>query len=69
MGKVAAYSNSAECLGYPHALFRAHRDIRMTQQDGHFKELELMGLIGEMGLSESQFRMLIEDYHDVLEMR
>jgi hypothetical protein len=69
MGKLAAYSSSAECLGYPHALFRAHRDIRITKQESHFVELELMNLISEMGLSESQFRLLVEDYHDVLEMR
>jgi hypothetical protein len=69
MGKIAAYSNSAECLGYPHALFRAHRDIRITEQEGHFIKLELMNLISEMGLSKSQFEMLMEDYHDILEMR
>jgi NurA-like 5'-3' nuclease len=69
MGKLAAYSSSAECLGYPHALFRAHRDIRITKQESHFVELELMNLISEMGLSKSQFRLLVEDYHDILEMR
>jgi hypothetical protein len=69
IAKTAAYSNSAECLGYPHALFRAHRDIRITEQEGHFMKLELMSLISEMGLGKSQFEMLIEDYHDVLEMR
>ena len=69
MGKLAAYSCSAECLGYPHALFRAHRDIRITEQECHFVKLELMNLISEMGVSESQFQMLVEDYHDVLEMR
>jgi NurA-like 5'-3' nuclease len=69
IGKIAAYSKSAECLGYPHALFRAHRDIRITEQEGNFIKLELMNLISEMELSESQFGMLTEDYHDVLEMR
>lgn len=69
MSKLAAYSCSAECLGYPHALFRAHRDIRITTQESHFMKLKLMDLIGEMGLSEMQFRMLVEDYHDVLEMQ
>jgi hypothetical protein len=28
-----------------------------------------MNLISEMGLSKSQFEMLMEDYHDILEMR
>jgi len=69
IAKTTAYSNSAECLGYPHALFRAHRDIRITEQEGHFTKLELMSLISEMGLGKLQFEMLVEDYHDVLEMR
>jgi NurA-like 5'-3' nuclease len=69
IAKTAAYSNSAECLGYPHALFRAHSDIRITEQEGHFMKLELMSLISEMGLSKSQFEMLIKNYHDVLETR
>jgi hypothetical protein len=47
----------------------AHRDIRITKQECHFMELALMNLISEMGLSKSQFRLLMEDYHDVLEMR
>ncbi len=68
-GKVSAYSCSAECLGYPHALFRAHKDIRITKHESYFVEEELMNLISEMGVSESQFRMLVEDYHDVLEMK
>jgi hypothetical protein len=35
-------------------------DIRIHQA-------ELMNLISEMGLSESQFRVLVEDYHDIPE--
>ena len=66
---LAAYSCSAECLGYPHALFRAHRDIRITKDEGHFLKLKLMNLLGEMGVKESKIMMLMEDYHDVLEMR
>ena len=69
MGKLAAYSCSAECLGYPHALFRVHRDIRITKDEGHFLQLKLMNLLGEMGVKESKIMMLMEDYHDVLEMR
>ena len=68
MSELAAYSCSAECLGYPHALFRAHRDIRITKEEGHFLKLKLMNLLGEMGVKESGINMLMEDYHDVLEM-
>ena len=44
-------------------------DIRITEQEGHFMKIELMSLISGMWLSKSQFHMLIENYHDVLEMR
>jgi hypothetical protein len=53
--------------GYPHALFRAHRDIRITKDEGHFLKLKLMNLLGEIGMKESKIMVLMEDYHDVLE--
>jgi NurA-like 5'-3' nuclease len=56
-------------LGYPHALFRAHRDIRITDQEGAFIRLQLLDLLGEKGSSESQIREALLDYHDVLDMR
>lgn len=67
--RLSAYSCSAECLGYPHALFRAHRDIRITDQEKASQRLRLMEMLEEMGMSQSQVRMLMQDYHDVLEMR
>ncbi len=69
LGRLAAYSCSSECLGYPHALFRAHRDIRITDQEGGFLWLKLMEMLGEMGLDQSQVRILMQDFHDLLEMR
>jgi hypothetical protein len=69
LGKVASYSCSAECLGYPHALFRAHRDLKISLQERNFLRLELMDLLGSIGLDESQVRMLLQDYHEVMEMR
>jgi hypothetical protein len=69
LGKLVLCSCSAECLGYPHALFRAHRDIRITDQEGAFLRLKLMDLLCDMGLGESQVRVLMQDYHDVMEMR
>jgi hypothetical protein len=69
LGKLSAYSCSSECLGYPHALFRAHRDIRITDQEGAFIRLQLLDLLGEKGSSESQIREALLDYHDVLDMR
>jgi hypothetical protein len=66
--KLAAYSCSAECLGYPHALFRAHRDIRITSEEGVALRQKLMAQLYEMGMSQMDVRMLMQDYHDVLEM-
>jgi hypothetical protein len=67
--RVASHSCSAECLGYPHALFRAHRDIKISLQERDFLRLELMDLLGSLGLEESQVRVLLQDYHEVMEMR
>ena len=67
--KLAAYSCSSECTGYPHALFRAHRDIRITEQEGDFIRLQLLDLLGQKGSRESQIRGALLDYHDVIEMR
>jgi len=69
LGKLAAYSCSSECLGYPHALFRAHRDIRITDQEGASVRLQLLNLLGEKGSSESQILGALLDYHDIIEMR
>jgi hypothetical protein len=69
LGKVASHCCSAECLGYPHALFRAHRDLKISFQERNFLRLELMDLLGSIGLEESQVRMLMQDYHEVMEMR
>jgi hypothetical protein len=69
LGKLAAYSCSSECPGYPHALFRAHRDIRITAQEGGTLRQKLMEKLSDMGLGQSQVRVLMQDYHDVLEMR
>jgi hypothetical protein len=69
LGKLAAYSCSSECLGYPHALFRAHRDIRITEEEGAAVRQRLMGELLEMGMPHSEIRMLMQDFHDILEMK
>ncbi|MBN1236835.1 MAG: DNA double-strand break repair nuclease NurA [Methanotrichaceae archaeon] len=67
--KLAAYSCSAECMGYPHALFRAHRDIRITEQEGAAACERLMAQLSEIGMTHSEIRLLMQDFHDILEMR
>jgi hypothetical protein len=69
LGKLAAYSCSSECPGYPHALFRAHRDIRITEEEGATVRQKLMEQLSDMGMSQSRVIALMQDYHDVLEMR
>lgn len=68
LGALIAHSCSAECLGYPHSLFRAHRDIRIRYQEGSLLKLELMDMLSGMGLSDSQIRILMQDYHEVMEI-
>jgi hypothetical protein len=68
LGHVVLYSTSFECLGYPHALFRAHRDIRITDQERmHINNL-LMDELSIRGVDDIQVRGSM-DYHRVLEMK
>ena len=69
LGKLTDHSCSAECLGYPHALFRAHRDIRITEQEGAAARERLIARLSELGMAHQEIRMLMQDYHDILEMR
>lgn len=69
LGKLAEHSSSAESMGYPHALVRAHRDIRITEQEAAGARQRLMARLMEMGMTIGQIRMLMLDYHDILEMK
>lgn len=68
LGALISHSCSAECLGYPHSLFRAHRDIRIRYQEGSLLKLELMDMLSGMGISDSQIKILMQDYHEVMEI-
>lgn len=69
LGELAAHCCSAECLGYPHALFRAHRDIRITEQEAAGSRERLIARLLERGMSHMDIKMLMQDFHDILEMR
>jgi hypothetical protein len=69
LGNLSSHSCSAECLGYPHALFRAHRDLRIKDQEGQFLKLKLLDILGSRGMNEGELRRPLLDYHDVIEMR
>ena len=66
LGHVSMYARSAESLGYPHALFRAHQDLKIPIQERNFTRLSLFeGLRGE-GLTEQEIRGAL-DYHEILD--
>lgn len=69
LGRIADSSCSAECLGYPHPLFRAHRDIRILEHEALSVREALFSRLSEGGMDPGQIRMLMQDYHDILEMR
>ncbi len=69
LARLSSYSTSAECPGYPHALFRAHRDIKVTENEGAAVRMKLRDMLCREGLSPYQITMLMQDYHDILEMR
>jgi hypothetical protein len=69
LGCLVGHSSSAECLGYPHSLFRAHRDLRITREEGEFTRLALIDILSDRGMRESEVRAALLDYHDVIEMR
>jgi hypothetical protein len=69
LSKLAGHSCSAECLGYPHALFRAHRDIRINEQEAAAARERLIARLLEMGMIHSEIKMLLQDFHDILELK
>jgi len=66
LGRVAMYARSAESLGYPHALFRAHQDLKIPMQERNFTRLSLFEELRGEGLTETQIRGAL-DYHEILD--
>lgn len=68
LGHLVLYSTSAECLGYPHALFRAHQDIKITYQERMYINNLLLNELSGKGVTDLQVRSTL-DYHTVLGMK
>jgi hypothetical protein len=66
LSHVSAYSRSAESLGYPHALFRAHQDIKIPVHENKFIKLSLFESLRSKGLTEQQIRSAL-NYHEILD--
>ncbi|MDD3566531.1 MAG: hypothetical protein PHN90_12795, partial [Methanothrix sp.] len=60
------YARSSESLGYPHALFRAHQDLKIPVQERNFTRLSLFEGLRAEGLNETEIRSAL-DYHEVLD--
>jgi hypothetical protein len=66
LGHVSMYARSAESLGYPHALFRAHQDLKIPMSERNFTRLSLFEKLRGEGLTETQIRGAL-DYHEILD--
>ncbi|KUK43797.1 MAG: Uncharacterized protein XD72_1820 [Methanothrix harundinacea] len=66
MSHVAIYARSSESLGYPHALFRAHQDLKIPVQEKNFTRLSLFEGLRAEGLKEHEIRGAL-DYHEILD--
>jgi hypothetical protein len=69
LSKISRYSSSAECQGYPHALFRAHRDIKISVPEKSSEIKRLFNELSMRGVTELQIRRMLIDFHNVLEMK
>ncbi|KUK96143.1 MAG: DNA double-strand break repair nuclease NurA [Methanothrix sp.] len=66
LSHVAIYARSSESLGYPHALFRAHQDLKIPVQEKNFTRLSLFEGLRAEGLKEHEIRGAL-DYHEILD--
>jgi len=66
LGRAAMYARSSESLGYPHALFRAHQDLKIPIQERNFTRLSLFEGLRAEGLNEKEIRGAL-DYHEILD--
>ncbi|MGC9514937.1 DNA double-strand break repair nuclease NurA [Methanocrinis sp.] len=66
LGRVAMYARSSESLGYPHALFRAHQDLKIPVQERNFTRLSLFEDLRAEGLNEREIQGAL-DYHEILD--
>ncbi len=69
LSMISRYSGSAECQGYPHALFRAHRDIKINDQEKSLLSKLLFNELSKKGVTERQIRRMLIDFHSILEMK
>lgn len=67
LGRAALFSGSSESPGYPHALFRAHHEMKIREDEGSLLRLQLMDAIARSGLTEEDVRGSL-DYHEILDM-
>ncbi|MDH7596167.1 MAG: DNA double-strand break repair nuclease NurA [Methanothrix sp.] len=68
LSKAAAFSGSSESPGYPHALFRAHHDLKLSSHDGEMSRFRVMdAMAARCHVSMRELRSAM-DYHEILEI-
>ncbi|ABK14111.1 MAG: DNA double-strand break repair nuclease NurA [Methanothrix sp.] len=68
LSKAAAFSGSSESPGYPHALFRAHHDLKLSSHDGNmswFRMIDTMAKRHSVSMKDLRSAM---DYHEILDI-
>ncbi|MDI9616031.1 MAG: DNA double-strand break repair nuclease NurA [Methanothrix sp.] len=66
--KTAAFSGSSESPGYPHALFRAHHDLKLSSHDGEMSWFSMMDAIAARYQVSMRDLRSAMDYHEILEI-
>jgi len=66
LSHAAGFSGSAESLGYPHALFRAHHEMKIGRDEGALLRLWLMEELGRSGMKIDEAWASL-DYHEILD--
>ena len=66
LGRIAFYSSSSESPGYPHALFRAHQEMKIPVQERNLTRLSLFEELRRLGFAQGDIRGAL-DYHEILD--
>ncbi|MCX8207381.1 MAG: DNA double-strand break repair nuclease NurA [Methanothrix sp.] len=68
LSKASAFSGSSESPGYPHALFRAHRDLKLSYHDSEMSWFKMMETIAKRHQVSMRDLRSAMDYHEILEI-
>ncbi len=67
LGVLSRYCRDAGYPGYPYPLVKVHNEVAITKAESEDMVNELERTALETGMSGSQWRYLIQDFHDILD--